>query len=204
MVQMVSMCETIQTVFCGLLLYFCIVCQTTDVRSMENTALTPDQIITAAYEKYRATVHGFFRKRLINDFEAEDLTQDVFIKLVNCSQMLRPETVQFFIFAIARNLSIDYNRRFFKKLEVTQAVFEEMAVSANTTENDIAYNELVCIEQAAMKTLPEQRCKVYQLSMHGDYSYKEMAEQLNISPRTVEKHLLTGRSDVRRYIAAVI
>jgi RNA polymerase sigma factor (sigma-70 family) len=198
------MCETIRTAFCCVLLYFCNVCQTSDFRSMENTLLTPEQIITAAYKKYRATVHGFFRKRLINDFEAEDLTQDVFIKLVNCSQMLRPETVQYFIFTIARNLSIDYNRRFFKKLEVTQYVLDEMPVSANTTEDEIAYNELVCIEQAALKTLPAQRSKVYQLSMYGDYSYKEMADQLQISPRTVEKHLLTGRSDIRRYIAAVI
>jgi RNA polymerase sigma factor (sigma-70 family) len=171
---------------------------------METTAPTTYQIITTAYEKYRATVYGYFRKRLINDFEAEDLTQDVFIKLVNYSQMLRPETVQYFIFAIAKNLSIDYNRRFFKKLEVTQYVLEESTVSANTTENDVAYNELVCIEHEALNTLPEQRSRVYQLSMHGDYTYKEMAEQLNISPRTVEKHLLTGRSDVRRYIAAVI
>jgi len=204
MVQMVSMCETIRTSLYFVCLYFCYVCKTPDFRRMENTTLTPEKIITAAYEKYRATVHGFFRKRLINDFEAEDLTQDVFIKLVNCSQMLRPETVQYFIFAIAKNLSIDYNRRFFKKLEVTQNVLDEMAVSANTTEDEIAYNELVCIEQDALKTLPEQRCKVYQLSMYGDYSYKEMAEQLHISPRTVEKHLLTGRADVRRYVAAVI
>jgi RNA polymerase sigma factor (sigma-70 family) len=171
---------------------------------MENTTPTPDQIITAAYEKYRATVYGFFRKRLINDFEAEDLTQDVFIKLVNGAQMLRPETVHYFIFAIARNLSIDYNRRFFKRMEVTQNVMDEMPLSANTTEDEVAYNELVCMEHEALKTLPEQRCKVYQMSMHGDYSYKEMAQKLHLSPRTVEKHLLTGRAEVRRYVAAVI
>jgi len=171
---------------------------------MENTTQTPEQIVASAYETYRAAVYGFFKKRLVIDFEAEDLTQDVFIKLLNCSQMLRPDTIQHFIFAVARNLSIDYNRRFFKKLEVAQNVINESSLSANTTEDEVAYNELRCIEQKAIKKLPEQRCKVYMMSMYGEYSYKEMAEKLNISPRTVEKHLLTGRADVRRYVDAAI
>jgi RNA polymerase sigma factor (sigma-70 family) len=171
---------------------------------MENTTQTPEQIVASAYKTYRATVYGFLKKRLVIDFEAEDLTQDVFIKLLNCSQMLRPDTIQYFIFAVARNLSIDYNRRFFKKLEVAQNVINESSLSANTTEDEVAYNELLYIEQKAMKKLPEQRCKVYMMSMYGQYSYKEMAEKLHISPRTVEKHLLTGRADVRRYVAAAI
>ncbi|HET9571832.1 MAG TPA: sigma-70 family RNA polymerase sigma factor [Bacteroidales bacterium] len=171
---------------------------------MENTLNNNQQLIADSYVKYRDVVHGYFRKRLVNDFEAEDLTQDVFIKLVTYAQMLRPDTVQYFIFTIARNLSIDYNRRFFKKLEIAQYLMNETDSCSNTTENEIAYNELVCIEQQALQSLPEQRGKVYQLSMYGEYTYKEMAEILDISPRTVEKHLFTGRADVRRYIAAVI
>jgi RNA polymerase sigma-70 factor (ECF subfamily) len=171
---------------------------------MENTSTANQQLIANSYVKYRDVVHGYLRKRLVNDFEAEDLTQDVFIKLVTYAQMLRPETVQYFIFTIAKNLSIDYNRRFFKKLEISQSIIEDMDYRANTTEDEIAYNELVLIEQKAIESLPLQRGKVYQLSMHGDYSYREMADMLDISPRTVEKHLLTGRADVRRYVAAVI
>lgn len=171
---------------------------------MENTSAANQQLIASSYVKYRDVLHGFFRKHLVNDFEAEDLTQDVFFRLVTYAQILKPETVHYFIFTIARNLSIDYNRRFFKKLEVSQYLLEESDCHANTTEDEVCYNELVCIEQKAMKSLPEQRCKVYQLSMHGEYTYKEMAEKLDISPRTVEKHLMIGRADVRRYIAAVI
>lgn len=104
----------------------------------------------------------------------------------------------------ARNLCIDYNRRFFKKLEVCKNVLDESEELSCTTEDCVAYNELLQLEQKAIEQLPTQRKKVYQLSMHGDYSYREMAENLQISPRTVEKHLLMGRNHVRSYIAACI
>ena len=132
---------------------------------MKDTPHSSTQIIADAYEKYRNTVLGFFRKRLINNFEAEYLTQDVFIKLVNCSQIIRPETVHYFIFAIAKNLSIDYNQRFFRRNEIIQNMVENRSLSANTTEDEIACNELVCIENEAIRKLTEKRAKVYQLSM---------------------------------------
>lgn len=171
------------------------------MRTEQNTC---DSIIADAYQTYRPAVLGYFTKRLVQNFEAEDLTQDVFIKLVGLGQMLRQETVQYLIFTIARNLCIDYNRRFFKKLEVCKNVLDESEALSCTTEDCVAYNELLLLEQKAIDQLPAQRKKVYQLSMHGDYSYREMAENLQISPRTIEKHLLMGRNHVRNYIAACI
>jgi RNA polymerase sigma factor (sigma-70 family) len=174
------------------------------LNQMENSLQESGKIICAAYERYRPAVLGYFHKRLLNEFEAEDLTQDVFLKLLNYEKLLRQDTVQHFIFTIARNLSIDYNRRFFKRIEITQDVMENMELFSNTTENTVAYNELLLIEGMAINKLPEQRGKVYRLSMHGNFSYKEMAEQLKLSPRTIEKHLLLGRSHIREYVAACI
>lgn len=173
------------------------------MHKMENTKTTAEeQIFIVAYEKYRPIVLGFFHKRLIEDFEAEDLTQDVFVKLLTLSSFLREESIGHLIFAIARNLSIDYNRRFFKRLEVTQAVIDKMEMMSNHTEETVLYRELVCLENEAIDNLSKQRGIVYRLSMDSNYSYKEMATILDISPRTVEHHLVNGRADVRRYIAA--
>jgi RNA polymerase sigma-70 factor (ECF subfamily) len=171
---------------------------------MENTSTANLELIANSYVKYRDVVHGYLRKRLVNDFEAEDLTQDVFIKLVSYKQLIKPETVHFFIFTIAKNISIDYNRRFFKKMEMNKYFMEETDNHTNNTEETISYNELLRIEEKAVHSLSEQCKKVYKLSMHGDYTYREMAEILEISPRTIEKHIMNGRTKVRRYMAAVI
>ncbi|MDP4276576.1 MAG: sigma-70 family RNA polymerase sigma factor [Bacteroidota bacterium] len=171
---------------------------------MKNATTTKqEQIVIQAYEKYRPVVCGFFRKRLVHNFEAEDLTQDVFTKLLTLSAFIREEAVGILIFTIARNLAVDYNRRFFKRLEVTQALMErEEGSSCNSTEDTLFYHELLHLEKEAVNQLSLQRQKVYSLSLNGEYSYKEMAQMLELSPRTIEHHLISGRAEVRKYIAA--
>ncbi|PTS94109.1 hypothetical protein DBR11_24075 [Pedobacter sp. HMWF019] len=60
--------------------------------------------------------------------------------------------------------------------------------------------------ELALSVLPPTRKKVFLLSRLHGYSYKEISEQLSISPRTVEKHIslaikqLSGYS----YVPAII
>jgi len=46
--------------------------------------------------------------------------------------------------------------------------------------------------------MPEQRKKVYQLSREKMLSNKEIAEQLQLSVRTIERHLFLALQDIRK------
>ena len=85
---------------------------------METIANTYDDIITRSYEEYYQVILAYITYRITHRYEAEDLTQDVFVRLLDYKQMLRPDTVKYFLFTIAHNIVIDYIRRYYKKQEI--------------------------------------------------------------------------------------
>ena len=81
---------------------------------MENCMTTSLQLIADSYERYHFSVYLYIYNKVNNKEEAEDLSQDVFVRLMDYKQMLRPDTVKFFIYTISRNLVNDYLRRYYK------------------------------------------------------------------------------------------
>lgn len=106
-------------------LYICIVFKTEKDSIMETTAYTSDNIITRSYEEYHQVILNYITYRIAHRYEAEDLTQDVFVRLMDYKQMLRPDTVKYFLFTIARNLVTDYIRRYYKKQEIDRQLHSD-------------------------------------------------------------------------------
>ena len=80
---------------------------------MENCMMTSPQLIADSYERYHFSVYLYIYNKVNNKEEAEDLSQDVFVRLMDYKRMLHPDTVKFFIYTISRNLVNDYLRRYY-------------------------------------------------------------------------------------------
>ena len=95
---------------------------------MENKKMKSVQLIADSYMSYHRSVCFYIYYRINSKDDAEDLAQDVFLRLMDYKQMLRPDTVKFFIYTIARNLVNDYLRRHYKKQEVTSYIYEHLSL----------------------------------------------------------------------------
>ena len=95
---------------------------------MENCMMTSPQLIADSYERYHFSVYLYIYNKVNNKEEAEDLSQDVFVRLMDYKQMLRPDTVKFFIYTISRNLVNDYLRRYYKKQEITSYIGRRLVI----------------------------------------------------------------------------
>lgn len=113
--------------------------------------------------------------------------------------MLRPDTVKYFLFAIARNIVTDYLRRYYKKQEIDSYMYDMTAFSTNETEEQIIGNDLMMLEQRRLAVMPEQRRLVYTLNRFEGKSSPEIANEMNLSRRTVENHLFIGRREMRDF-----
>ena len=122
---------------------------------METTANTSDNIITRSYEEYYQVILTYITYRITHRYEAEDLTQDVFVRLLDYKQMLRPDTVKYFLFTIARNIVIDYIRRYYKKQEIDSYIYDTMSTSTNETEEKIIGDDLMTMERTRLAAMPE-------------------------------------------------
>jgi RNA polymerase sigma-70 factor (ECF subfamily) len=142
------------------------------------------------FKKYAPKIYHFSLSYLKNDADAEELVQDVFLKIWEKREMLdASQNIKSYIFKIAVNNIYDFIRR--KNIE---NAFNEFAKdnyimqSVNTWETVIFDEMQGVINKIALK-MPEQRRKIFQLSKIEGLSNNEIAERLNLSKRTVENQL---------------
>lgn len=121
------------------------------------------------------------------------------MRLMVNKQMLRPDTVKYFLFTIARNLVTDYIRRYYKKQEIDSYLYDFTVTSSNDTEEKIIADDLMAMERTRLAAMPEQRRLIYTLNRFEDKSSPEIASELELSCRTVENHLFLGRRDMRDF-----
>lgn len=175
---------------------------------MKNLTIHSDQssccIITRSYEMYYKTILSYISNKINHKYEAEDLTQDVFVRLLDYKPMLQEVTVKYFIFTIARNIVIDYLRRYYKKQEVTSYIYDTTICSTSDSEDNIIVKDLLELEKGRLHTFSPQRKKIYILSRFEEKNSQEISEMLQLSRRTVENHLFLGRKIMRAYIRQCI
>lgn len=172
---------------------------------MKNFANSNSAVIVKAYRENFNRVFNFILSRVNCVENAENLTQDVWLRLLTYSKPIAQETLVPLIFVIARNLINDYLRRVCH----SRAYTEEWKQSAENThevspENIISAAEIAAIERSRVECLPTQRRTIYVMSRYHEKSTDEISQSLSLSKRTVENHLRLGRHDVRDYIAAIV
>ena len=171
---------------------------------MENVTDRSQSIIIDSYIEYYSRVVDFITYRINNRCDAEDLAQDVFIRLMEYKQILCEDTVKHFIYTISRNLVNDYLRRYYKRQEISSYMYDHAETCTNDTESRIISDDLAALEQRKLSVLPTQRRKIYAMSRFEDKSIADISSELNLSHRTVENHLRIGRHEVREYIRQCI
>jgi len=161
-------------------------------------------LITRSYDELYPFILNYIAYKINNRYEAEDLAQDVFIRVLDYKQMLREETIKSFLFTIARNIVTDYLRRHYKRQEVSANMVEFLEESANDTETKLNAKEILRLESNKLRTFSPQRKMVYALCRYEELSVSEVSDTLKISRRTVENHLLTSRKMMREYLRQCI
>lgn len=121
---------------------------------------------------------------------AEEIALEIFTYIWEKRETLQIKaTFKSFLFASAKNKAISLYRKEQKKMfttiDLAQPVFPEDTSSQQLMEND----ELREIINAAIDKLPEKSRQIYRLAWEENLSHKEIAEQLGITPKTVENHV---------------
>lgn len=149
------------------------------------------------FKLWHKKVYGYFFKKTASDDLAEELTQLAFIKLWRFKHTLTedfPIDVQ--LFKIAKTTLLDY----FKKLANDERNLK--LYSADLTDKIAEQSLQFDINkqlEVVLNCLPPTRKQVFVLNRIHGYSYKEIAEKLSISPRTVEKHISLAIKQLNGY-----
>lgn len=137
--------------------------------------------------QWQAKVYHYFIKRTKDGTFSEELTQLTFIKLWDYRHTLTHEhSLETQLFRIARTTMIDGIRARARH----KKAMEQLAVSKMENDQTVEWPALSTIDiSGALNALPPVRKKVFLLNRFHGYSYKEIAQEMSLSDRTVEKHI---------------
>ncbi|HPF63827.1 RNA polymerase sigma-70 factor [Lentimicrobium sp.] len=153
--------------------------------------------------RYREKVYYFAIRYYNSPDDAENVVQDVFIKLWNERAGLKPElSLNNYIYTITKNHLFNLQRKKINEKAYRQYVMEHMAKTTNH-ENDFIYADLKEKIDKVIEKLPEQRRKVFQLGNIEGLSNKEVAEILRLSVRTIEVHKSLAIQTVKNAIKKI-
>ncbi|WP_436486832.1 RNA polymerase sigma-70 factor [Chitinophaga sp. ARDCPP14] len=147
------------------------------------------QMFTDLFRKHGAKIFFYFKKYVKREEIAEDLLQEVFASLWSKRDRLQQEkNITAYLFVSARNQL--YNHLKLAVATATTTLPEDtLPLSYEHVEEAIRYKETKATYYEALSTLPPQRRKAFILSREKGLSYQEIATEMGISPRTVEKHV---------------
>ena len=132
---------------------------------------------------------------------AQDITQDVFIKLWETAAQLKPEhSLQAYLFTITRNLSLNVLRGAANEHWITDEI---AAYAIDKSEDGMAYTErrqTAALMRAAISQLPPQRRKIYEMCHQDGYSYKQAAEKLGITDGTINSQMVKALRFIKGYL----
>lgn len=171
----------------------------------DNTAqVDKNSMIGNAYSRLSGMVFGYILKRIGNAAEAEDLTQVVFLRLLECKWLISENTIQNLIFSIAHNQVIDWLRRNARSQKAMEYFFIHSPRTANTTEEEVEKNELEMIERKCISKMSARRAEIYIQYIYGGKSADEIAESSALSKRTVENHIFSARKEMKEALKIAI
>jgi RNA polymerase sigma-70 factor (ECF subfamily) len=152
----------------------------------------------AFYKQWYSRMKSFAREYVMSDKDAEDIVQDVFLDLLETyhSLALRVNLVAY-VFTSVKNRCIDLLRRRIVEQEMTARIQEDYLLTLRMKINslDILNDQLfqdggveACLSKA-IASLPERCRTILVNSKLKGMKQKDIARELNISPKTVENQL---------------
>jgi RNA polymerase sigma-70 factor (ECF subfamily) len=148
----------------------------------------------AAFEQVFKThyknLHAYAFTILKDEDEAEEMVQQVFFKLWERSEHLSVSgSIAAYLYRAVHNESLNFIKHQKVKAGHRLHVAYSMKNKSEQAQSKMIRKELESKFREALNELPEQCRTVFQLSRFEDMKYKEIADKLDISVKTVENHM---------------
>ncbi len=153
---------------------------------------------------HQARLEAFVGRRIGDPQVAADLTQEAFLRLARLPDGETVENASGYLFTIAGNLAQDHNRRARRWRRIDGGQADETHPSSEPdAETVLSAKEQGELLQQAIAALPEWPRTMFLLFHVDGLSYREIAARLEISPRSVEYHLMKALDLCRQHVRRV-
>ena len=154
-------------------------------------------LITEYYISHRDELLAFVSSRLGGSDFAEDIVQNVFLKLLTTDKMISEVTLPSLVYTIARNLITDYYRRHTNYEEYEHYIKSQ---DLSSQESVFSVREITERLERGLARLPENCREIYRMHIYGGMKVSEISQELGEGYKSVEHRLGFARKAMRQYL----
>jgi RNA polymerase sigma-70 factor (ECF subfamily) len=170
-----------------------------DAQLVDAVARADDQALAELYRRHGRVVYGLARKLLADASEAEDITQEVFVRLWERPERFdsRRGSLRTYLLTQTHSRSVDLIRSRAARLRREERDARSAQMVTSNLEGQVW--DLVVAERMsqALRALPAaERCAI-ELAYFGGHSYREVAEILSEPEGTVKSRIRKGLQRLR-------
>ena len=181
-----------------------------DARLLAAIADRETRALEAFYRRHGTLVYSFVSRMLVNDMEAQEVTQDTFVQIWRRASNYDPRrsSPMAWVILIARGLAMNRLRARSRRA-ATYAAFEQEVASLEVEEVNHAWqierDEIAAVCANALNRLPEEQARAVQLAFLRGWTHEEIAtatsEPLGTIKSRIRRGLLALRQALKDYHA---
>jgi RNA polymerase sigma-70 factor (ECF subfamily) len=148
------------------------------------------------WETFSVPLQQFIRRRVSDPHSAEDILQDVFLKIhTRIDTLHQQDRVAAWIYQIARNAIADY----YRAARPTTDLPEILAASDDLVDDDVVRELLPCVA-AMVDALPDTYREALRLTEYAGLSQKQLSERLGISFSGAKSRVQRARAKIKQQL----
>ena len=169
------------------------------IRNLAGGDITAMDVL---YIRYAPQVKAFLGKAVsgLRSEDIEDLTHDIFIRIWESRSSLREgESLSAYIFTLAKNAALNEikHSKVADRYSQWHKVFRGGQVSESDPEREFEAKDALLKTRAAIDDLDERQKSIFLANRLEKKTYREIARELNLSPRTIQYHISEVLSKLR-------
>lgn len=150
------------------------------------------------FARYSNKLYRFSFDYLKSEADAEEIVQEVFLKLWEKRKEIKSETsFQAYLFTITLNFIRRYFNRKARADRYKHEFLEQFSKENDQVEVSLTYQDLLNKLEILINQLPEKRKQIFIERKQHDKPVKQIAEELGITPKTVENQLTRALNFLR-------
>ena len=157
--------------------------------------------LSSLYYRHVKQLKYYVQRTARSPFLVEDIVHDTFIKIWEARGTIDPgQPFKPYLFTVAKRTLLTMLKRAQHESGIIAEMRKYATEGEQTTERTIAYNESDTLVTEAVNSLTGQSKEVFIRCRVQGLTYKQAAEELNITESTVNKHMNKALRDIRQYI----
>ena len=161
--------------------------------------MTKHTLITNYYIAHRDELLAYAGSRLDDSYLAEDIVQNVFLRLLTSDKMISEITLPALVFAMTRNQVYDYFRHH-SAVEQYEHYIKGVCSELTSDESILSAREVMEQLERGLARLPENCREIYRMHIYDGMKVGEISRELGEGYKSVEHRLGSARKAMRHYL----